>query len=231
MNFEKMTWKEIEEKLKETQTVVVPLSSLEQHGFHLPVSTDYFISYEVCKRAAEKTNVFCLPPIIIGQNRKGYPYPGTVSVKEGTLKNVVIDMCESLKYTGFKKIIIISGHGATKHVQAIKDALNELNDKQIVFFRVSELVGQLRKEIVEAEIDKHASEYETSVMLYLDEKAVDMSKAASYFPDYPEGDVEAMEYKKANPVGVWGDPTKATKEKGEKFVEKAVETLVEIIEK
>jgi len=213
MNFEDMTWKEIEEKLKDTQTILVPLSPLEQHGPHLPVSTDYFRGYEVCKRAAEKTNVFCLPPMIMGLLNKMYNYPGAVSVSPATLEMFVKDICKSLKKTGFKKIIIISGHGGSHHPAAIKKALEKMGDKNIKFFKVSDLVDEeLKERLFEIKEDKHAGEKETSEMIYLAEEKVKMNKAVSSFPKYPK-DIIPEDFKKINPTGVMGDATKATKKK------------------
>lgn len=230
MIIENMTWKEIEDKLKQTQTILVPISPLEQHGLHLPISTDYDRAYEVAKRAAKQTNVFCIPPIILGNNKKGYAFPGTISVRPETLKNIIIDVCTSLRYTGFKKIIIVSGHWGTKHVESINKALEELDDKDILFVGVHKLVDEkIIKEIIETENDRHAGESETSDMLYLEEEQVQMDKAVASFPKYPEEDVDYKEYKKINPTGITGDPTKATKEKGKIMIEEAIKNLVKLI--
>ncbi|MDO8627150.1 MAG: creatininase family protein, partial [Candidatus Diapherotrites archaeon] len=125
MNFAEMSWKEIQEALKKTQTILVPLSPLEQHGPHLPVSTDYFRAFEICKSAAEKTKVFYLPPIIAGVLKKGYAFPGGVSTSPEALKIFVRDIIESLLFTGFKKILIVSGHGGTTHNLAMREIISK----------------------------------------------------------------------------------------------------------
>ena len=116
-----MSWKKIESAQKKTKTVVVPISLLEEHGTHLPVSTDYLRAYEIAKRVKKK--FFLLPPIIIGNAGKGAAFPGTVSVSAQTLKRVIVEMCESLHFTGFRKIIIFSGHAGSAHNKAGERAM------------------------------------------------------------------------------------------------------------
>ncbi|MFH1316847.1 MAG: creatininase family protein [Candidatus Woesearchaeota archaeon] len=223
-----MTWVEIEEKLKETQTVLIPISSLEQHGHHLPISTDCVEGYEVAKKAAGETKVLLHPTIMLGNQRKSYGYPGSISIKKSTLKSVVKEVCESLIFNGFKKLIFVSGHGGSNHLEAIQEAIDEMNNKNIKVIELFETFSKLAEELNESEHDGHAAESETSLMLYLDPKNVKMKKAKAYAPKYPD-DGTSEEFRKCNPIGVNGDPTKATKEKGKRLFEKAVEEVVKIV--
>jgi len=128
--FEQMSWKEIESAQKKTRTVVIPLSLLEEHGPHLPVSVDYLRAYEIAKRV--KKNFFLLPPIIIGNTGKySFAFPGTISISEKTLKRLIVEMCESLHFTGFRKIFVFSGHNGRKHSKAAEQAAGELRKKKI----------------------------------------------------------------------------------------------------
>ena len=231
MNFEDMTYPEIEEKQKSTKTVLIPFSILEEHGPHLPVSTDYDRALYVCSKAAEKTNVFCLPSIIGGICNKNYAYPGTISLSSETVTNIIKDTCKSLKDTGFERIIFVSGHGGSAHPNAINKALDELADKNISFHKVSGLMDEELNSLIETENDQHAGEKETSDMLVIKPGLVKMDKAVASFPKtHPPSDSPKIEFKKANPSGVFGDPTKATKEKGEKRLNNAIGNLVKVIE-
>ncbi len=232
MKFESMTWKEIEEKQKKVKIVIVPISPLEEHGPHLPVSVDYFRAYEVSEKAAEKANVFCLPPLILGCVSKGYAFPGTVSITKKTLRNIVIDICTSLKDTGFRNIIFVSGHGGSNHTSAIRDAIKKMHGKNILFYVVHDLEDKgLREKLIETAGDSHAGEKETSDMLYLAPDQVDMKKSVKSFPKYPARNSPKVLFKKANPSGVFGDATKANRKKGEIMINNAIKNLVKVINK
>ncbi len=226
MRIEDMTSEEIRNKQKETRTVIVPISPIEQHGPHLTISPDHLIGYEVSRKAAEETGVFCLPPLTLGYNHKGSSFPGTVSISTETLKSVVRDLCSSLERTGFRRIIIISGHAGGGHVRAIKETVE--GHDNISFFTVRDLTSKVVGGLIDTKDDRHAGEKETSLMLYLAPGHVRMDRAVSSFPDYPD-DITPEEYMRGNPSGVYGDPTKATKEKGEKLFRTAVEELAGII--
>src|SRR3989338_8143117 len=147
--FEQMSWKEIESAQRKTRTVVIPISMLEEHGPHLPVSTDYLRPYEIAKRVKKK--FFLLPPIIIGNAGKGAAFPGTVSVSAQTLKRVIVEMCESLHFTGFRKIFVFSGHNGRKHSKAAEQAAGELRKKKInaSYITTGALEKRAKKRIVD----------------------------------------------------------------------------------
>ena len=234
MIFDKMTWKEIEAGLKKTKTVIVPVSPLEEHGPHLPVSTDYLTAYEIAKRAEKKTNIFLLPPIIIGVVNKGYLYPGSVSLSKSTFANAVYDICKSLSDTGFRKIIFLSGHWGGTHVSAfekgIKRFLQGNKNIKIILTSVSMLEGDTKKQILGENIekDKHAGEIETSRVLELSPKDVRKGKLVKEIPNYYKN-ITPEEVRRINKTGIYGDATKATKEKGKKLAVAAVKKLVTII--
>ncbi len=226
--FEQMSWKEIESAQGRIKTVVVPLSLLEEHGPHLPVSTDYLRAYEIAKRVRKK--FFLLPPIIIGNTGKGAAFPGTISVSVQTLKRVIVEMCESLHFTGFRKIIILSGHNGRGHSRAAEQAVRELRKKGInaSYTAVSVLEKRIRKRVIETPGDKHAGEGETSEMMELAEKSVRKNKLIRSFPNYPKKG-SALDFKRANPSGVFGDATKASRSKGKILVDEAVKNFSKLI--
>lgn len=226
--FEQMSWKEIESAQRKTKTVVVPLSLLEEHGPHLPVSVDYLRPYEIAKRVRKK--FFLLPPIIIGMGRKTYAYPGTVSVSAQTLKRVIAEMCESLHFTGFRKIIVFSGHDGRRHSRAAEQAVKLLRKKGInaIYKTVGELEKRSSAAVIETANDAHAGEKETSEMLELAPKSVRKNRLVKSFPNYPKMG-SALDFRKANPSGVFGDATKASRRKGRALVDEAVKNLSKLI--
>ena len=77
---ENMTWNEVERKLKETRTGIIPFGSTEEHGYHLPLSTDYLVAYEIAKRIADETPALVTPPVCYGVCRRGETFPGTTTI-------------------------------------------------------------------------------------------------------------------------------------------------------
>ena len=227
--FEPMSWKEIESAQKKTRTVVIPLSLLEEHGPHLPVSVDYLRAYEIAKRV--KKNFFLLPPIIIGNTGKySCAFPGTISISEKTLKRLIVEMCESLHFTGFRKIFVFSGHNGKKHSKAAEHAAKELRKKKINanYITTSMLEKRAREGVVETPGDSHAGECETSEVMELSEKSVRKGRLVKSFPDYPKRG-SALDFRKANPSGVKGDSTKASRRKGKILIDEAVKNLSKLI--
>ncbi|MBI2530014.1 MAG: creatininase family protein [Candidatus Diapherotrites archaeon] len=226
--FEQMSWKEIESAQKRTRTVVIPLSLLEEHGHHLPVSVDYLRAYEIAKRV--KKSFFLLPPIIIGMGRKTYAYPGTVSVSAETLKRVIVEMCESLHFTGFRKMFVFSGHDGRKHSKAAEQAVKKLRKRGInaSYIGASALEKNARERVIETPGDSHAGECETSEMMELAPASVRKNRLVRSFPNYPKKG-SALEFRKANPSGVFGDSTKASRRKGKMLIDEAVKNLSKLI--
>ncbi|MGY5858023.1 MAG: creatininase family protein, partial [Candidatus Thorarchaeota archaeon] len=114
----KMTWPEVEEILKETDIVLVPVGSTEQHGPALPVDTDAYITTELTLLLAEKIwskqKVVVAPTMSFGYSPHHMDFKGTISLNESTLANVYVDICKSLDHHGFKKIILVNGHGGNE---------------------------------------------------------------------------------------------------------------------
>ncbi len=226
--FEQMSWKEIESAQRKIKTVVVPISLLEEHGPHLPVSVDYLRAYKIAKRVRKK--FFLLPPIIIGNTGKGYAFPGTVSISQQTLMRVIAEMCESLHFTGFRKIIVFSGHDGKKHSRAAEQAVKALRKKGInaAYITTGMLMRKIKKRVIETQGGSHAGEGETSEMLELAPKSVRKSRLVKSFPNYPKKG-SALDFRKANPSGVFGDATKASRRKGRALVDEAVKNLSKLI--
>ncbi len=240
-----MTWPEVKEKLKETDIAIIPLGSIEQHGPALPLDTDIYIAYEIAKKVAKKTakdiKPIVIPPIYFGFSDHHMDFPGTISIREDTLANLIIDICKSLAYHGFKKIIILNGHGGNH--AAIHAAMYKLKKETnifVVFIDIFNIVADIAKNIVQPPT-YHADDYETSVIMALGQnvKKEKLVSEVAYtkIPKFIKIDFLASPPSVKVPVylkeftksGVIGDPTKASKEKGEKIVETIIERLVDFL--
>jgi creatinine amidohydrolase len=251
---ENMTLKEVGETIEQGCPVIVPLGITEQHGFHLPLSTDSYNTYEVAKRAAAKTEVVVAPPLHYSYS--GAVLTGTINVDPHILSLFVAEICKSLYAQGFKAILLLLGHGGTE----LKGALNEqakivLRDDPLYKDNILALAGVWEFSPTWlasfAKHDYHAAEVETSVMLYWaphmvrdraewvrdDEPlATELVKNPdNYFTEKKKIDdpkiIPHINQRPDMKVGVMGDPAKASAELGKKVSDEAVAGLVEFINK
>jgi len=242
---EKMTWQEVAERLKEGyDMVLIPTGAMEAHGPMLPLDTDTYICYEITRRAAEmvaqEVRPVVTPPIWFSFSWHLMDYPGTITLKEETFANVVAEVCESLIHHGFKKVVIVNGHlGASGALHVALYRLKRKTDAFVVLLDWWTLVEDVIKEIIEPPVH-HADDLETSISLALrrdvrTEKMVDEVPQLP-IPKYIKPGLAAgpkvhipMRIGEWSKSGVWGYATKASKEKGEKIVKKAIERLADFL--
>ncbi|MDD5450918.1 MAG: creatininase family protein [Desulfovibrionales bacterium] len=233
MLLEELTMLEFVEGLKKTRTVVIPYGSVEEHGFHLPLSTDTVHIYETARAASSKRPLFVAPPIHYGLCRSTSGHPGTITIKAGTLRRLTIDIVTSLYSQGLRNFILISGHAGGTHLAAITDAgeelLSALPEANIAVLSILDLVGRAARGLVETAGDSHAGEVETSVMLYLRPEWVKGTSPEEY-PAFPNL-ILVRNKRKFWPNGVWGNPARANTEKGKKLLYAAADELVNLAER
>ncbi|MBN1881839.1 MAG: creatininase family protein [Deltaproteobacteria bacterium] len=220
-----------EEGLKKTRTVIIPLGAVEEHGPHLPMNTDILHAYVIAKKTSENIDVFVAPPIYFGVCRSTARFPGTIDIRPETLEMLIIDVVSSLYRHGLRRFILYSGHAGMNHRASMlnsSDALLEMFDDIVVSsITDADLVDREFVELVETAGDSHAGEIETSLMMSIVPELVgDPPKADA--PVFPRSMVvkDTRTYWKS---GVWGNPQKATADKGRRMMEilaKNLETLV-----
>lgn len=245
-----MTVNEVRKGLKETQTVILPVGVIEQHGYHLPMNTDVYNCYEIAQRVSAACGCFVVPPI--NYSYSGGELPGTIDISPQTLSQMIMDLLLSLCNHGFKNIIVLLGHGGTENQVATKDAVDmflrrhpNFKDKAIAFMPFTSLTKIVQKAFKDQ--DYHAGYLETSLMLYWHPEHV----RKKYVTDKKElmdifkKDQDAYQVKKKiidnkfvypvirqHPeikVGVMGDPDKSDVKYGEKIVKDCVKNIVKLI--
>lgn len=230
MLIEEMTMTEFEAGLLRTRTLVIPFGSVEEHGPHLPLSTDTIEAYEVCKRASLEIPLFVAPPIHYGNCRSTACHPGTISISTHTLKSLLKDIVRSLRTQGLRNFIAISGHAGGAHCMALQEAGEELiaefSDIFMAVVTELDLARQEGRGLIETPGDSHAGEIETSRILNSHPHLVKGSALAE-IPCFPTG-ILVRDKRRYWPGGVWGDPAKASAEKGARLEELVVNKLVEL---
>lgn len=231
MILEEMTMPQFEEGLRVCSTVYVPFGSLEEHGRHLPLSTDTIQAYEVGKRAAQQIPLFVAPPIHYGNCRSTNQHPGTVSISTSTLRGLLKDLVRSFYRQGIHNVIALTGHAGGAHRMALQDAgeelLDELPELRIAVVTEYELAREQGRGLVETPGDAHAGEIETSRIMHSHPHLVQGSSPEEY-PSFPAG-ILVRDKRRYWPGGVWGNPAKATALKGAQLEQLVVSKVVELV--
>ena len=199
-----------------TPTFIIPVGSIEQHGAHLPVSTDSDIVTEIASRLAKKCGFIVFPTISYGISHEHEPL-FNVSMDENDWRNYLTRVIHSMHFP-FKSIIILNGHhGNAQLLGHVKNTWGVLSYWHCM----------------KHEFD-HAGFVETSIMLAISDK-VKMKKAKKGLITKGLSEKEIQRIKKLSTErggfpkvaknGVWGDPTSATKKDGEKFLAEIVRNL------
>ena len=207
---------------KKKQIAIIPVGSIEQHGPHLPISTDSDIVTEISLQLSDKINGVLLPTIDYGISDEHFPF-FNLSIKKSTLSRILEDICESLIKNGISRILIINGHYG--NLDSLKSfERKQKNNRKIKVFSYWKYMDR--------EFD-HAGNVETSIMLAISKK-VNMRKAKKGFQTDGMSKKEISKinklaqksFPKVTGNGVWGDPTKSSAMLGRKIIKEVVNNLV-----
>lgn len=251
--YEHMTWEEVNDAVRGGRCALIPAGTIEDHGPHLPVDTDVVIASAFCERAAQLApqEIAMLPAVRVGYSPHHLDFPGVLTIRWSTFVEYVLDITRSLAHHGFRKILIVNGHGSNRPLieMAARLTMVERPDVHCAYTSWWDLhdVRTVFNEIRDSTITSHACEIETSVYLAVDASRVRMDRAAAdmtyQMTPHFWGDLAGRKPDPAfkNPVwmteywsadsqnGVKGDPTRATPEKGERVLAAGARELVEIV--
>jgi creatinine amidohydrolase len=248
MRWEELRVPEIDALDRERTVVLLPIGSVEQHGRHLPVGTDTMLAHSVALAAAERLagRVIVLPPPWYGFSAHHMRFAGTVTLGAGTMMRLVEDIAASVIAHGFRRLLIVNGHGGNTGVVDVVAA--ELGRR---FYGKARVAGLTYFQLARAAIAElrssraggmgHACEFETAMMQHVRPELVGIEVAAVTYPD-PGSDYLTTDllgssavrtyhdFGDLSPTGTLGDPLHATPEKGARFHEAVVAELVRFIE-
>jgi creatinine amidohydrolase len=250
--YEKLTWPEINDAVDLGKVCIVPCGAVEQHGPHLPLDVDLVCPLGVAHGAgrAAPEDILVLPIISYGYTGHVMDFPGTINCHYEHFMRMVLDVTKSLAYHGFKKIILLNGHGSNMpNLNLVARRCNLETDAECV------LTGWWEMLMVDPEFMAnwreskfpggiaHACELETSMYLYLDEENVRKDKIKNgtisfnednspfnYVDLYAQGPGTVVSWTSSySDTGVLGEAELATKEKGKQACEEAVKQLVRYV--
>lgn len=234
------TWPEVSTYLDDHSVALVPMGSTEQHGPHLPESTDHVIAEELARAAAERGDHLCTPPVTVGVSPHHRQFPGTLWVDAPAFRTYVESVTRNLAYQGLDRIIFVNAHGG--NVDPLREVSRRVRDDGTAYaieWMWNESIPDLVEELFETN-GPHAGPKETAMMLHLRPEAVETS-AFEAARDGGLSDPEPVQRRthgartafdaiESSSNGTFGDPTDATAAKGETLFDAAVEQLDQLAE-
>ncbi|MEN6385423.1 MAG: creatininase family protein [Phycisphaerales bacterium] len=253
-----MTVDELRKALRTVKILLLPMGCTEQHGYHLPINTDVLTAEYVAHEVARKTQ--CIVAPVVPYTFSGGELPGTVNVSTQVLGLYVRDICRSFAEMGFKRIILVLGHGGSENLRDIQESLK-------MFLRLEKAYSDLTIEVAGIwsmsptwlqsmqEHNYHADIIETSMILHirpdlvrkkyaLDKPAVhkqlinnpdsyQTSDANMNSKGLLEGSVRIphISQRPDMHVGVMGDPKGASKAIGKKVLDEMIKGFVNHLKK
>lgn len=232
MFLEEMTMNEFNEKVKKCKVALVPFGTVEEHGAHLPLNTDTLVVCEVLRRVATLEEVFVCPPVNYGVCTSTRQHPGTITLRAETLRQLTKDLIDELYRHGFRGIGLVSGHAGGLHMNAIKEVaetvVEQSPDLKIAVWTVYDYAFEALAEVAETPGDSHAGEIETSLIMAIRKELVKDPLPSEGYPSFPKPLVVAdkLRYWES---GVWGNPQKASIDKGRRALDILVEKNLEVV--
>jgi creatinine amidohydrolase len=231
------TWQEVETYLQTSKGIIFPIGSTEQHGPTGLIGTDAICAEAIARGVGEETQAMVGPAINVGMALHHMAFPGSISLRPGTMINFIRDNITSLAKAGFTKFYFINGHGgniatlkaAFSETYAYLDDLGVVNAHQVQcqvgnWFMCSS-VYKLAKELYGDEEGSHATPSEVALTQYIYPEAI---KKADLSPEVGKGHriYGAVDFRQRYPDGRMGsNPALATPEHGKQFYEAAVKEL------
>lgn len=241
-----LSWRQIADLPDPANTVIVlPTGATEQHGPHLPCAVDSVIAAGVVghalARLSDSVPAYAMAPITYGKSEEHLHFPGTMTLSGETLLATMNEVGESVYRAGFRKLLIVNGHGGQPQVMEM--AARELRLRHGDFivvpsftWRVPHVAGRYLSER-EKKLAMHAGHAETALMLALAPDTVDMSLAVSnYPPEFPSSLLSpdgrpacAWSARDFGPSGIIGDPLPATAEQGQAILDSLADSWAQAI--
>lgn len=237
MQLAKLSWEQIQEYLARDDRVILPIGATEQHGRHLGVGADYLIAEAIAREIGEQTRVLVAPALAYGMSHSHMEFAGTVSLSPTTLIAVLNDILQSLYRHGFRRVLIVNGHGGNQpSVQsAASIAQNQFPDLRIKSFQwwLEPAVVKIVDDALGKQQGTHASNHETAFMHAVAPDGVHADRIAPRdAPVVPSRETDSpARFREKYPDGVMGlVPSGADAALGEKLLKASVTPGIQEVE-
>jgi len=228
-----MTMPEFAEAMARNPWLLLPIGTTEEHGPHLPLSSDMIQAEYVCRAVACEVNGVVGPGVAYGVCRTTRNFPGTISLSSRTLEALVREILAGYIEKGARRIAVISGHAGGAHMEALRQAALRLveRDERLTILVIGpyDIAFPFLAEVASAAADGHAASIETSVLLAIDPHLGRTNRIPEagrpQFPrfqvlSHPEG---------LFPSGVMGDASQASAALGEQTLQHVVGEIVKLL--
>ncbi len=231
------TWPEVEAYLEQSQGIILPIGSTEQHGPTGLIGTDAICAETLARGVGEATHALVAPTINVGMALHHTDFPGSMSLRPSTMILVIRDYLTSLAKAGFRKFFFINGHGG--NVATLKAAFSETYDYlatinlpghdrvqcRVNNWYMASSVYQLAKELYGNQEGSHATPSEIALTQYA---YPDVIKQAPLKEEVSQEHViyGAVDFRRRYPDGRMGsNPSLATPAHGQQFYDRAVKEI------
>jgi creatinine amidohydrolase len=250
--YEKLTWPEINDAIEMRKVCIVPCGAVEQHGHHLPLDVDIVCPTEIARGAGRMIpdKVLVLPTVSYGYTGHVMDFPGTINQHFEHFIHHVLDITKSLAYHGFKKIVLLNGHGSNMpNLDLVARRTNLETDAECIPAAWWNLLTVDKSFLPRWRQSKfpggcaHACELETSLYLYLDGDNVRNDEIKNGLISFNEenspfnwvdlfaaGPATLISWTSSySETGVLGEPELASADKGREAYEEAVQQLARFV--
>jgi creatinine amidohydrolase len=230
---EDLTWPAVARLVEAGQALcVLPVGAVEQHGRHLPASTDTDIATAVCRAASARTGAPLLPTLWAGSSQAHTTaWPGTLSLSPRLLIDVVVELATWIRASGFTRLLLVNAHvGNAAPLRVAVDEIRGRGELRVGLVSWYELTPEIAAEVTADADDWHAHAAETSLMLHLRPELVDRDEIRD--DEDRTGDlVLSYTVAETSREGLTGAPSRASAEHGAALFESVVTALAERIER
>ena len=230
---ENLTWPQIENRIADGAIGLLPIgAACKEHGRHLPLNTDYRQACWLADELATRVDSLIWPVMSFGYYPSFIDYPGSVSIPAEVFSTAVEAILQGMLFAGVDQIVILNTGIST--IAPLKSAIGGLSQGSGVHLHnvyAGARFSRAEADLSEQAFGGHADEIETSIMLALDASVVDMSLARAQAVHIRRGLFNRTAPEQANysPDGVNGDPSLATKEKGESLLAALLADALEVV--
>ncbi|MCM3185913.1 creatininase family protein [Priestia aryabhattai] len=233
-----LTWPELANK--QIDFWVLPTGSVEQHGPHLPLGSDFFLAEKISSVITNNFHCLELPSTPLGVNFAFSEWPGTIGISPETYMNLIIEIASKASKK-CPRLLIISAHDENLPLlHLIAQNLTEKHGMEVAFFEWAEFVLDVIRSVSESSDEMHAGEALTSLFLHWFPQHVlkeNIRRGSKSRAGVASDDIH-LDHRAFNPIqykfdnqssGVFGNPTLSSKEKGEHITDELIKRAFNFI--